>query len=138
MPISRSFFVCLLSFLFISCHLDALAPGQDVKGESGFTYSESKSKWLQMKKEEGNSYKYRVYEISWTGHGSNTILTIENGIVTSRTYQEFFMDHDTGDIENGNSYHEVGIDVGSNQAGARPWTIDDLYGICIAEYLVVD
>lgn len=130
--------VCAFVLLYISCDREAIPPALDVQGESGYTYSESKSKWLQMKKEKGDSYNYKVQEISWTGHGNNTLITIVNGKAVARTYQEFFMDPDTGSIENGYGYSETKVDLGKNEAGARPWTIDHLYSICLAEYLVVD
>lgn len=130
--------VCALAFIHVSCDLEALVPALSVQGDSGFTYSESRSLWLEMKEDNGDSYEYTIGVLSWTGHGNNTVITIEEGKVIGRIYQEYFMDPDNGDKTDGFGYSETGVDVGSNEKGAKPLTMDDLYGICLAEYLVAD
>ena len=130
--------VCALAFFHTSCDLETLIPALNVQGDSGYTYSESRSLWLQMKEDNGDSYEYTVGVLSWTGDGNNTIITIDEGKAVARKYQEFFMDPDTGVKTDGFGYSETGADVGINEAGAKAMTMDELYGICLADYLVVD
>jgi hypothetical protein len=132
------FTVCALAFFIFSCDPEALTPALNVQGDSGYTYSESRSQWLQMKEENGNSYEYTIGVISWTGDGNNTVLTIEEGKVVARKYEEFFMDPDTGVKTYGFRYSETGAEIGAHEKGAKPMTMDALYGICLAEYLVAD
>lgn len=132
-------FVILTAFSFTSCDKDdVLAPHLLVKGESGISYLESKSSWHNMKQENGNSYEYTLEVISFTGHGNRTSMSIDNGKVMERSFMTFFLDPDTGDLEETPVYTETGAEVGSNSEGARPLTIDALYEICASEYLVVD
>ena len=102
--------VLALAFFHISCELEALVPVLDVQGDSGYSYSESKSLWLQMKEEKGNSYEYTVAVLSWTGDGNNTIITVEVGVAVARKYEEYFRDPDTGIKTIGFAYAETGAD----------------------------
>ena len=58
--------VCALAFFHTSCDLETLIPALNVQGDSGYTYSESRSLWLQMKEDNGDSYEYTVGVLSWT------------------------------------------------------------------------
>lgn len=129
----------LMALISGSCGLEeAFAPHLNVEGESGYTYIESRSSWMALKKENGNSYEYSLEVLSFTGHGDRTTMTVDNGKVMKRNYLTFFRDPDTGEIEEQEVYTESGAEVGSNTEGARPLTIDALYETCASEYLVVD
>ncbi len=102
------------------------------------TYIESLTQWTELKNINGNSYIYQTTFFSWTGFGSNTELKIEEGIVTSRVYQEFKINETNGQREIIDTYTESEADLGSHEKGATPLTIDDLYNSCAGEYLSVD
>ena len=131
--------VILAALFFGSCGLEeAFAPHLNVKGESGYTFIESRSSWKALKKENGDSYEYTLEILSFTGHGNRTTMSIENGKVIKRNYLTFFLNPNTGEMEEQEVYTETGEEVGSNSEGARPLTIDALYETCASEYLVVD
>lgn len=109
-----------------------------LKSENGLSYNESLNKWTQLKKDNGNSYIYQTTFLSWTGFGSTTELKIKEGKVTARIYQEFKRDEQTGKRVITDSYSENENDLGTNEKGARPLTIDELYNSCAGKYLVVD
>ena len=138
MRLQKLLLVCVLPFLILSCELESMVPALSMQGDSGYTYSESRSLWLQMKRDNGNSYEYSIDVTSWTGNGNTTTIIIQDGEAVGRIYQEYFMDPDTGIKNNGFGYSETGVDVGTHEAGAKPMTMDEIYGACLAEYLIAD
>jgi len=131
----------ILIVIIMSCKKDeyaSLSVLTDLKGESGLSYNESFSKWQELKKTNGNSYIYQTTFVSWAGFGNITELKIEEGIVTSRVYQEFKTNETNGQREIIATYAETKTNLGSHEKGASPLTIDDLYNSCVSEYLVVD
>jgi len=117
---------------------DKLSVLSTLKGENGFTYNESLKQWTELKDINGNSYIYQTTFVSWTGFGSITELKIEEGIVTSRVYQEFKTNETNGQREIIDTYTETKTNLGSHDKGAYSLTIDDLYNSCASEYLTVD
>nr|WP_320022937.1 hypothetical protein [uncultured Draconibacterium sp.] len=117
---------------------DKLSVLSTLKGENGFTYNESLKQWTELKDINGNSYIYQTTFVSWTGFGSITELKIEEGVVTSRVYQEFKTNETNGQREIIDTYTETKTNVGSHDKGANSLTIDDLYNSCASEYLTVD
>jgi len=109
-----------------------------LKGENGLSYNESLNKWTELKKDNGNSYIYQTTFLSWTGFGRTTELKIIEGKVTSRIYQEFSTDEQTGERVITDSYTENENDLGNHEKGAIPLTIDELYSSCAGDYLIVD
>ncbi|MBC7846556.1 MAG: hypothetical protein H7Y10_08700 [Flavobacterium sp.] len=109
-----------------------------LKSENGLTYNESLTQWTELKNINGNSYIYQTTFVSWTGIGSTTELKIEEGIVTSRVYQEFKTNNTSGKLEIIDTYTETKTNLGSHNKGANPLTIDDLYNSCARDYLSVD
>lgn len=125
--------------LLVSCSVDAMQDKFAVEGEHGFNFKESKSAWKELKKKNGNSYEYTVLEQSWTGHGSETIIVVKNGKVTSRHYTAFEISDEDGTKNITDSYEEnQKREIGSHSSGAPPYTIDKLYNTCLSKYLTVD
>lgn len=135
-----SIFVLPLScLLFFSCSVDAMQEKLDVEGEYGYDFRESRKAWKNLKKQNGDSYVYTILEQSWTGHGSETVLRVEKGKVTSRYYVAFTISDEDGARTITNSYEETSKKgIGSHSLGAPPLTIDNLYSTCISQYLTVD
>jgi hypothetical protein len=104
--------------------------------QADLNYNQSFEKWTALKEKNGNSYVYQTKFMSWTGHGSMTELTIEDGVIISRSYQEFLQQG--GPIETVDSFSEDSNQLGTHTKGAPLLTIDDLYNSCAKEYLVVD
>lgn len=108
----------------------------EIKGESGISYSQSLKKWKELKGIHGNSYVYSTTFTSWTGSGSTTVIKVENGVITARYFEQFNRD------ENGaktivNAYTETGATLGTHTEGAPLHTMDELYESCARKYLVV-
>lgn len=133
-------FVIPITFmLFFSCSVEAMQDKLSVEGEHGYDFKESKAAWRNLKKENGNSYVYVVLEQSYTGQGSETIIEVEKGKVTSRKYNSFVISDEDGTKSITDSYEETSKkEIGSHTLGAPPYTIDDLYRTCLSKYLTVD
>lgn len=139
------YLILACTLLLISCgsdddttNSDNLSTLTDLNGETGLSYEESLSKWSDLKSNHGKSYIYQTDIISFTGDGSTTeIKVIENSVV-SRVYQSFTIDGETGERLITDTYSENEAALGTNQEGAAPLTIDELYDSCVSEYLVVD
>ncbi len=111
-----------------------------LKGVDGLSYNESIEKWTELKRVNGNSYIYQTTLLSWVGFGNITEIKVEEGKVTTRVYKEFYIDDLTGEriMMSSNSYTESANEIGSNENGALPLTVDELYNSCVNDYLIVD
>jgi hypothetical protein len=69
----------LISTLFVSCKKDTLNHENE--------FEKSYHEWQAFKQSSGDSYRYMVTFGSWTGFGTETIITVTNGKVTQRSYQ---------------------------------------------------
>ena len=138
---TNRFLLLIFVVILMACEKsndDKLSVLSTLKGENGFTYNESLKQWTELKDINGNSYIYQTTFVSWTGFGSITELTIEEGEVTSRVYQEFKTNETNGQREIIDTYTETKTNLGSHDKGAYSLTIDDLYNSCASEYLTVD
>ena len=138
---TNRFLLLIFVVILMACEKsndDKLSVLSTLKGENGFTYNESLKQWTELKDINGNSYIYQTTFVSWTGFGSITELKIEEGIVTSRVYQEFKTNETNGQREIIDTYTETKTNLGSHDKGAYSLTIDDLYNSCASEYLTVD
>jgi hypothetical protein len=130
--------------LFFSCERSDVIPENELSqltplvGESGMPYAESIDNWNALKSINGNSYTYQTTSISWINLGSITELKVVDGIVTSRIYQQFLINETNGEREIIDSYTETVDNLGVNENGTLPLTIDELYSTCASEYLTVD
>lgn len=133
-----------LTFIVNSCHntddsdRSELSVLTTLKSENGISYTESLNKWNALKKDNGNSYSYQTTFQSWVGFGHTTELIIKEGRVVARVYEEFQIDGQTGARVITDSYTENENNLGNNEKGAAPLSIDDLYTSCASDYLVVD
>tara|TARA_B100000809_G_scaffold179903_1_gene177520 strand:+ start:5125 stop:6018 length:894 start_codon:yes stop_codon:yes gene_type:complete len=102
-----------------------------------YTFNESLEAWNQLKVINGTSYRYTTEFISWGNFGNRTEITVTNGVVTTRKYEEFLTENTTIKpllI----SYTETGNALGTHANGAPVKTLDALYDICVGDYLTVD
>ncbi|MFD1096383.1 hypothetical protein [Salegentibacter chungangensis] len=133
-----AYLILIPSFL-LSCSIAQEKSGK-IEGNSGINYNESKEMWAEMKEVNGNSYSYTLEFISWTGAGSRTTITVKDGIVAERYYEAFLQKTEDGEHneEITETYTETNDEIGSHEAGAEPLSVDELYELCLAEYLVVN
>lgn len=106
--------------------------------EEIWEHKQSLIDWNNLKKDNGNSYKYTTSWSSWVGAGGKTTLTINKGIVISRSYEAYRYDEVNGDKIITESYEENQENLNSNDSGSPTLTIDQLYDSCINDYLVVN
>jgi len=102
------------------------------------SFDSSLEKWEILKKKKGNSYVYETSFSSWTGYRTITKIIVFNGKVVKRTFEEYKTDPNTGELLFTDSYTEENENVGLNDKGAVPATIDELYASCSGRYLLVD
>lgn len=127
------FSCCLIVFTF-SCNKNI----DNFVSKEGHSFSDSRDLWNELKMGNGNSYKYSSRISSVFGFGSITEMIVNDGKVTGRNYQEFTSDVNTGELINTDvSYIELNDEVGNNERGFGPFTIDQLYDSCASEYLTV-
>jgi len=101
-------------------------------------YNSSLEEWNMLKDQNNNSYTYTVSTSSWTGFGTNTVLTIQNGVVISRVFEAYQLDETKGSTIITDSYFETSETLNTNENGFATRTIDDLYDTCIEDYLSVN
>ena len=126
-----------LVLLFISCNSNNQVLST-LSGDNGINYNESHDMWVEMKNENGNSYKYQSSFQSWVGFGDITEVDVEEGVVIARNYTAFIFNDLTNMRETTTTYNEVSNQIGANQEGAPPLTIDELYQSCSGEFLKVN
>lgn len=132
--------ISLLAFtlILLACSPDLYAPNLLVTGENGYNYRQSEKEWKKLKDIHQNSYSYTVGEQSVSGFGSETTISVLNGVVVSRDYEAYVMSENDGSKEITGTYSESEEDLGSHSEGAPPVILDELYEDCGTEYLMVD
>ncbi|MBD0833156.1 hypothetical protein [Aestuariibaculum sediminum] len=130
----------LLAFIYLSCD-----GNRATKAESLIDYRISLDQWNNLKDSNGNSYKYTISTRSVFGSGTNTTITVINGIVFSRVHESYSLfNEDTGHylgFENRivlENFTENKTALNTHASGAPAITIDNLYDSCLREYLSVD
>lgn len=129
---SRQFLltVLVLSLLFASCKKD------NISNKSEFR--ESLFAWQAFKAGSGNSYHYTVATSSWVGISSETTITVNNGIVTQRSYiQRRMVQSSSGQPSTivAEEWEETGSALNTHNYGAATVTLDDIYKQAKEEWL---
>lgn len=119
---------CVL-FFFASC---------DSEGPFESEFEKSLDVWTSEKKEFGNSYAFTIRVTSVFGFGSSTKITVRKGEVFSREYESFRFDEETQTTEITNSWVENQSELNSHSEGAKPMTLDEIYGSCKTAILSVN
>ncbi len=91
---------------------------------------ESRKAWEREKAAHGNSYSLTRSFQSWVGFGHRTTVEIKNGAVAKRHFEEYDRD---GKITS--TFTEGPGEIGADQNGAAPETMDQLYEACATSYL---
>lgn len=133
------FFITSFFALNLSCDTNDFS-----KTKSIAKYKSSLDAWNTLKATHGTSYMYTMSSGSVFGFGSNTTITVVNGIVTSRIYESYSIyDENNNYVGYDNrvileSYTEDTSTLNTNSSGAKPVTIDALYDTCLSDYLSVN
>jgi hypothetical protein len=125
-PQPTRFSAFLFSLLFTMAFA---ASGQETSRADSMrsTLQQSRTKWEEVKKTYNNSYTFSLEEGSYTGHGSVTTITVRNGVVVQRMYQDWFKDNPdfTPTI-----FVERGDEINTRPEGERARNLDDIYKEC--------
>lgn len=127
----KSFFICVL---LTSTMLMVFSCANEAAFDSEFDIS--LELWNKRKKINGASYLYTVSSVSVFGFGSNTTLTVNNGIVISRAYEAY--NYNEGNKEITESWTENQNELGTHNDGAEAISLDKIYAICKSDILTVN
>ena len=119
-------FFSFFTLLLFSCD-------KDIAFDSEF--DKSLEAWRSIKKKEGESYSYTRNFGSVFGFGSNTKITVTNGVVTAREYQAYTANGSETEITD--TWVENQDGLGEHEEGAEPITLDAIYNSCKNEILTV-
>ena len=114
----------LVAFLFLmslaSCRKDTLSHGAD--------YTRSYKAWQAFKASSNNAYRYLVATTSWTGYGTETVITVKNGKVVGRSYvAKLHANNGTGAVTVTAQWTEDETQLSTHQEGAPALTLDAIY-----------
>ena len=90
----------------------------------------SNQSWQKFKKANSNSYQYKVQFVSWTGWSWETTITVINGKVSKRSFELKYSGETT------DSWIEFENEIGINEGGAEPLTLDQIYDKAKKEWLI--
>ena len=131
-------FIVLLFLMPYSCSTEIFAPNLLITGENGYNFVQSQKEWKVLKKKHQDSYRYTVLEQSFSGFGSETTITVMEGVIVSRQYESFQISENDGSKEVLSTYFEEGEDIGSHSDGWPAYDMDKMYSECSSDYLMVD
>lgn len=122
-------FLVLISLLF-SC--------SDAEPEFNSDLKKSEDVWKAFRESSGNTYRYTVSFQSWTGTGTETVISVAEGKVVRRAFRytgiqnlpENFPEAELEWVENEN-------ELGKHEhSAAQPMTLDEVYSKAKNEWLV--
>lgn len=139
MPFSAVKIIGLILVLSVSsCGRETIPIQEDPAEDETTIYEHSWKAWLDLKEENGDAYTYTATETSWTGAGSRTTIEVRNGELISKKYEAYVISDETGEKTITETFEETGSAVGKDERGARPLTVDQLYELCLSQYIAVD
>lgn len=121
----------IILVLFFSAQLNAEGHIDQLQQE----WNNSLQTWNKIKTQHPN-YSYTTGFTSWVGYSNETTIKVQDGVVTARSFKEMQQQNQPGYANvGGNMYIEMGPNIGLNQKGAKPLTLDALYATCGADWL---
>lgn len=124
-----AFFALLLTLTFPACKKDTIAYRS--------AFDKSEQAWLAFKASSGNSYDYLVASGSWTGYGTETLISVRGGIIIARHYVAKMPKNDgTNQFTVVEEWQEGAAQVGTHQKGATPQTLDEVYALAKTDWLL--
>jgi hypothetical protein len=111
--------ICALTI--VSCKKDTISHASD--------FANSQLKWMAFKDSSHNSYRYSVTSGSWTGYGTETIITVRDGKVVGRSFVAKQSRHNGTTIVTTvlQEWTETAVQLSSHDFGYEPVTMDVIY-----------
>ncbi|KAA2243805.1 hypothetical protein F0L74_15125 [Chitinophaga agrisoli] len=123
------FTLLLMGTLFVSCDKS------DINYENDF--DKSYKAWENFKASSQNSYRYMVVFGSWTGYGTETIITVKNGQVTGRSFVgKGFVNGQNTTPTVVEEWTEDESSINTHEKGAAAITLDEIYNKAKTDYLL--
>jgi hypothetical protein len=121
-----TFIILFFVTLFTACKKNEI--------DHGGEYIDSYVAWTKFKESSGNSYRYMVASGSWTGIGTETIITVQNGKPVQRS---FVMKgrNQSGQIAVLEEWEETTPELNAHPAGFDPLTLDEIYELARTQWL---
>ncbi|WP_413668108.1 hypothetical protein ACEN9X_27115 [Mucilaginibacter sp. Mucisp86] len=104
-------------------------------------YDKSYKAWQSFKIESKNSYTYTVNAGSVFGYGSETKITVQNGVVVGRDFLSYTLEQNPNSAPTKKireQWHEDKTSLGQHNSGAALLTLDHVYQKAKTEWLAVD
>ncbi|MFC0516891.1 hypothetical protein ACFFGT_21970 [Mucilaginibacter angelicae] len=105
-------------------------------------YDKSFKVWQNFKAESKNSYTYTVNSASVFGAGSETKITVQNGVVVARDYSAYILEYRTANTPPAkvikDQWHEDKSSLSQHNSGASAITLDQVYQKAKNEWLAAD
>ena len=120
----------VVTLILVSC--------ESIETKNKELFNSSYQQWENLKKLNGNSYKYITTFSSWTGYSAKTGIQVKDDIITSRECVVSNFNYETLSYDTIEHYTESANEIGIHEIGANPLTIDELYDTCAKEYLKVN
>ena len=112
------------------------------KDANDTAYDKSYKAWQSFKADSKNSYTYIVNSGSVFGYGSETKITVQNGIVVARDYYSYKLDYTSSTTppvkKTLEQWHEDKASLGQHSSGAALLTLDQVYQKAKNEWLAAD
>jgi hypothetical protein len=121
------FLLLLTASLFTACKKSDIEYAND--------FDRSYEAWTNFKTTSGNSYRYTTVSGSWTGTGTETIITIESGKVTQRSYVYTVPDRANNTFVIQEQWTETGNNLNTHTNGAATITLEEIYQKARNEWL---
>ena len=123
---NKRIIICMLALLvLVSCEKDNTRKSAHYAAK----LEESHLIWMNSKSVCNDTYRYQVEGSSWIGTSWQTTITVVNGTVTQRSFELKYQ----GETEI--SWIEYENEIGINNEGAEPLTLDQLYSKAKTEWL---
>lgn len=122
------FSLLLIGSLFASCKKS------DIEYDNDF--NKSNKAWANFKVSSGNSYRYLINTVSWTGYSTETIITVRNGKVIGRSYVAKRYVGTATTITVMEEWAEDESSLNTHTNGATPMTLDEVYQKAKTDWLL--
>lgn len=122
------FSLLLIGSLFASCKKS------DIEYDSDF--NKSNRAWANFKASSGNSYRFMIGTGSWTGYGTETIITVRNGIVVGRSYVAKAIIRPATTATIMKEWVEDESNLNTHAEGATSVTLDEIYHKAKTDWLL--
>jgi hypothetical protein len=123
----------ILTFLFfialiVSCKKDHIAYEND--------FDKSQKSWIDFKISSDNSYRYQVINSSWSGHTTETLITVKDGEVVGRSYtlKKFTPPSTTPTVVE--EWIEEESQLNTHQTGSPIFTLEEIYQKAQSDWLL--